>query len=107
MIGHIDQTWTTAFTGPSNAVNVAAFRDLLYNLMDGQRVGYAMEGMNTRYAETAAVLAAELQALKSGELSDQSDVAYQWLTHNDAQGYIVLGDPAARLTFPPPELPRS
>lgn len=98
VIGHVDQSWTHAFTN-SHGTNVQSFADVLIWLMSGARVGYAMEVLSQRYAEVAGVLNSELDDIKFGKRVDPQRMVELWTTHNDARGYIVLGDPAVRIIF--------
>lgn len=98
VIGHIDQAWSHSFAS-SNGTNVQSFADTLIELMAGNRVGFAMEAINTRFAEIAVSLTTELEELHFGKERDSERLINLWISHNDARGYVVVGDPAVRLVF--------
>jgi hypothetical protein len=105
VIGHVDRAWTTSFLTERDQPQVQAFQGLMNQLMTGNRVGFAMEVMNLRYAALATQLTAHMTPLMNHTtLTDDelSRTAELWTGHNDARGYIVLGDPAVKIQ---PRLP--
>jgi hypothetical protein len=95
VVGHVDTAWAYSFDE-----GIEHFVSALNRLLDGHPVGSAMEAINQRYAELAAVLAEELYGseLYEAELNTGSKE-----TKNlrraviDARNWIVIGDPAVRL----------
>ena len=61
VIGHIERAWTHSFKWNTSRDQTTDFSEVLYQLMDGYPVGYAMEALNTRYASISAQLSQELQ----------------------------------------------
>jgi hypothetical protein len=101
MIGHVDRAWTWSFSWNSVRENTDAFIDLMKRLMQGQRVGFALETFNERYGQIAAMLSTELDDIRFGKRLDPLYVADLWTANNDARSYVIVGDPAAHLVFAP------
>lgn len=89
VVGHIDQAWWSSFSWPGAGAQLTTFESALWKLGGGCRIGQAMEPFGGRWAEIAADLGEE-------EGTDEPEKAWLWLAHNDARGYVLLGDPAAR-----------
>lgn len=87
VVGHIDQAWETSFSWPGAGDQLTTFESALWKLGEGCRIGQAMEPFGGRWSEIAADLGGE---------PEESEKAWLWLAHNDARGYVLLGDPAAR-----------
>lgn len=96
VIGHVERAWAYSFLW-RDAAQVDVFESTLRLLMDGWPVGAAMEAFNQRYAELAALLAEALRRTYAGEPVDEREVSRLWTAHNDARGFVVLGDPAVRV----------
>jgi hypothetical protein len=99
VIGHVDRVWACSFTGggPRAKSHTATFESSLRRLLDEQPVGHALDYFNGRYAELSTMLTDELQ--DEFKLPDADELLPLWTSNNDARGYVVLGDPAARLSF--------
>lgn len=91
VIGHVDQAWRSSFVWSDAGAQLAVFRNLLWKLARGSRVGEAMEAFGERWTE----IAADLQ-----EEASDTDRAWLWMAHNDARSYVLLGDPAVRVGEP-------
>jgi hypothetical protein len=100
VIGHIDRAW--GFSIQADKVpdaQIATFRNSIGYILSGAPIGYAVCGQfGSRFAmlstELASVTAPTLPAAM--RLSDR-DLVSRWLERNDAQNYVLLGDPAARI----------
>ncbi|MCX4245235.1 hypothetical protein [Paraliomyxa miuraensis] len=99
VIGHVDRAWGCSFTdgGPRAKSHTATFESTLRRLLQEQPVGHAFDYFDIRYAELSTELSEELQ--DEWKEHDANDLTMLWTANNDARGYVVLGDPAARLTF--------
>jgi hypothetical protein len=70
---------------------IGPFRNALTRLLRGQTLSAATADFSKRYA----TLSADLLDSGSSERPDE-ELAWDWIERNDARGYILLGDPAAR-----------
>lgn len=97
-VGHVDRAWTCSFLWKGMDAQVTAFSSTLLALMDGVRLGNAMESLTARYAEVATELTHRLeQSRKYGKRIPDADLVGLWTATHDARGYVVLGDPAVQV----------
>ena len=99
VVGHVDRAWGCSFSagGTRAKSHTTTFQSTLLRLLGEQPVGHALDYFNARYAELSTELSEELQ--DEFKQHDPHKLAALWTSNNDARGYVVLGDPAARLTF--------
>jgi hypothetical protein len=106
VVGHVERAWGCSIEWTGGADQTGAFRAALRQLKAGHRLGFALEALNTRYAEIAVQLSNLLEDAKYRVVSPL-ELANRWLENNDARGYAILGDPAVQLPVPeagkPPE----
>lgn len=108
VIGHVDRAWGYSFCGPgeTKTSSTEAFHSTLLRLAHGQPVGHAMDYFNQRYAELATELVDQLDRLADEEDEELMwELSELWTAMADARSYIVLGDPAARVTAAKPREP--
>ena len=95
-IGHVDLAWTYAFRelDTGKATNrPQRFVHALASALRGDRLGVAFHALFRFLAQTNT----ELTALDEDEVADPTRRAHLWMLRNDLAGYVLLGDPAARL----------
>lgn len=93
-IGHIDRVFTTSFSNRQGEPRLGAFRQGLGEILSGNPVGLVLTTFNERYAAKSVEISARLEG---GEATISPKMITDWLIRNDAEGYILLGDPAVRL----------
>lgn len=93
VIAHVDRTWMSSFRWKRAGAQFQAFESVLRALLEGRRVGSAMDAFTLRRGELAAALNSELEF----DPIDPLQLAGLWTAHNDARSFVILGDPAARL----------
>jgi hypothetical protein len=98
-IGHIERAWEWSFVTPHAGAQRGPFVSTLATLLDGWRVGHALEALNARYAGRAATLTGHLNTYAKSRLKIKpAEMAELWMATNDARNYAVLGDPAVRMS---------
>ena len=101
-IGHVERAWGYSFQWPGDGAaggpQIEAFRSALYEMMAGKPLGAALEYLNERYAELSTELTREMEDIKFGKRVDDLRLAGMWTANNDARAYVILGDPAVRLS---------
>lgn len=112
-IGHIDLAWSYSFNENNPAdegrSRPGQFLDVIQSLLSGDRFGNAFGifsgSLNQKQTELVSLYDREA-AVNAKELDESSrpDPAYRghlWMVRQDLAGYMLLGDPAARLAFAP------
>jgi WD40 repeat protein len=110
VVGHVDVNWTTSFverTGRGDS-KIGAYLFLLKRLMAGYPVGAAMEELRNRFVRELTRWVEIQMQRNMGKFQDQTD-AIEHATREtamvDLRNYIILGDPAVRLTTTEPAAP--
>jgi hypothetical protein len=96
VVGHVDRAWGSSFIW-EGAQQLATFESALLKLLEGNRLGFAVEDFNNRYAELSTELTSRVEAVKFREIVPPEELAGLWTANNDARSYVVLGDPAVKL----------
>jgi hypothetical protein len=103
-IGHVDLAWTYSFRERDTGTPVDRpdrFIDVLHGLLRHDRVGVAFRELVVHYGRTNT----ELTALVESGVDDADRRGHLWMLRNDLAGYVLLGDPAARLPLRPAAAP--
>lgn len=107
-MGHVDLAWTYSFierdSGKADP-KPGRFMDILRYLLAGARVGVAFRSL-ARYAGQVDTDLSLLYGSDDGGRPEDPEVtakrSHLWMLRQDLAGYILLGDPAARLPRPAP-----
>lgn len=94
-VSHVDRAWGYSFGGKNE--QLTTFKSTLQRLVEGNRIGRAVECFNERYAAVSTELTKELWYIKAGRKANDDHLSSLWIVNNDARGYAVIGDPAVRL----------
>lgn len=97
-VGHVERAWGYSFMWPGAGNQTETFENCLVALMDGSRLGPAMEAFAAKHADLAVSLNGELEDIKFGATANPASLANLWTANNDARGYVIIGDPAVRLS---------
>ena len=96
-IGHVDRAFAFSFLSPEAGPQLQPFRNAIGRILLGQPVGHAVKDFNERYAALSVELASLLEEVGFGAKIPAEQLSSDWLARNDAEGYMVLGDPAVSL----------
>ena len=98
VIGHVERAWTWSFRWPRAGAAITVFESVLHALARGDRVGAAFDYLGRRYGDVSIELTEELR-LRRAQFKNDEVVAGLWTAQTDARNFVVLGDPAVRLTI--------
>ncbi len=98
VISHVERVWNCSYEWRGMGAQTAVFEQALARLLAGGRVGYAFDEFSRRYAQLAVLLNNLIEARHYGEPFDEDDLIFNWTANNDARGYVIIGDPAARIS---------
>jgi hypothetical protein len=93
VLGHVDLAWSYSFqqAGSASGSRSERFQGVLRSLADGHRAGAACFELLCYFAQADT----DLALFHDEAMSAQK--AHLWMLRNDVRGYVLLGDPAARL----------
>lgn len=97
VVGHVERAWGYSIRPPGGGTQIGPFRDFLTRVLAGEPVGHATKSFGERYAVLSAELLSYLDDSAPGPKPSAGELAACWTERNDAQNYVLLGDPAARL----------
>jgi hypothetical protein len=97
VIGHVDRAWGFSIKPRGLGAQLEPYRNLINRILTGEPVGHATRDFSLKYAILSADLLLMLDRTKPGPRPDDEELAWTWIACNDAQNYIVLGDPAVRI----------
>ena len=97
VIGHVDRAWSYSFQTSSAGDQIGPFRETIQRLFRGQSVGRAIREFRDRYATLCVYAMCVNQKAEAGEHIDAEAYAQILTECEDAQNYIILGDPAVSL----------
>lgn len=97
VIAHVGAATSYSFDWPETQGHYRNLLGVLLRLRNGFPVGHAMESINSLYTSCAIALDDERKNARA-EKRDDPLLARYWTGKMDARGFVVLGDPAVRLT---------
>lgn len=93
VIGHVERAWPNSITTTGAGAQLLPFINALSYILIGNPLGYALKDFNERYAALSAILGGMLEKKSFGLPISDSDLAATWTSRNDAEAYVLLGDP--------------
>jgi peptidase C25-like protein len=97
VIGHIERAWETSIGTSSDGLLLQLFENAIWSILMSHPLGYALDKFNKRYATLSTNLAAVLEQIRGGDKVSDENLLSLWLERNDAESYILFGDPAVSL----------
>ncbi|MBV9927013.1 MAG: hypothetical protein JOZ96_18490 [Acidobacteria bacterium] len=94
-VGHVSRAWEFSFLNAGGDPQIETFRAILGELLSGERAGHATDYLNDRWQRQTVQLEKWLSDKKRQR--EQDAVIALWQARNDGRGYVVLGDPAAKM----------
>lgn len=98
VIAHVGLACGFSYYGHHNTLQLNSFEDLLRRLMGGETVGRALELINLQFAELSSELWRRLDAEVFPGFAATDRLIDLYIAMEDARRFLVLGDPAVRLT---------
>ena len=97
-IGHVSKTWDYSFLGINGtSQQLGILRETVGEILVGKCIGHATNYLNDRWSRLTTLLDKRVTD-KSSKYSKE-DIVSTWIARNDCRGYVVLGDPAAKLVL--------
>ncbi len=96
-IGHVERAWGYSIMTPEAGAQLLPFENAIGQILQGDPVGLAMKGFYERYASLSVSLSSMLEQISFGAEVSDDELTNAWIERNDAEGYLILGDPAVRL----------
>lgn len=110
VIGHVDLAWSYSFQDldtDNPEGRHRRFNGLLKQLVKSGTVGFALEQLLATRAEIQSeITVSQDMAMLAKQFAedvpdDRLRMGHRWMLHQDLDGYILLGDPAARMAIDP------
>jgi hypothetical protein len=96
-IGHVERAWGCSIVTAKAGAQLLPFENAIGRILTREPVGLAMKDFYERYASLSVSLSSMLEEISFGATVSDSDLTGTWIARNDAEGYLILGDPAVRL----------
>lgn len=97
VLGHVERAWGYSIKPPGIGTQLQPFRNLIGRILGGEPVGNSTKDFSDKYAALSAELLSIVDETRPGDPLNDKDLAWTWIERNDAQNYVVLGDPAVRV----------
>jgi hypothetical protein len=97
VIGHVERAWQNSIITAGAGAQLLPFENAIGFIVNGQPLGWALKEFNEVFAASSVNLTNTLRDKDGGvDVSDRA-IAALWLERNDAEGYVLMGDPAVCL----------
>ena len=97
-IAHVDRAWNHSIVQAGAGPQLIPFENAIGRMLAGQPLGLALKDFNERFAALSVSLAGMIEQIEDdGAIIPDVQLSTAWIQRNDAEGYALFGDPAARL----------
>ncbi|HKQ79795.1 MAG TPA: hypothetical protein VJ810_39240 [Blastocatellia bacterium] len=97
VIGQVERAWKNSIITAGAGTQLLPFENAIGFIADGQPLGWALKEFNDIFAQSSVNLTNAIRGKDGGlDVSDRI-IAELWLERNDAEGYVLMGDPVVRL----------
>jgi hypothetical protein len=100
-IGHVERAWGASIVESGAGSQLIPFENAIGNILAGKPIGLALKDFSERFAALSVSLAGMVEQVRNGLVVDDRQLSDAWIQRNDAEGYALFGDPAARLRLEP------
>jgi hypothetical protein len=97
VIGHVERAWAYSIRPAGLGNRLLPFRNMMGRILRGEPVGLATKDFSDRYAATSMRILNLLSGTGHAQSTHAAEMAALWVERNDAQNYVLLGDPAVRM----------
>jgi hypothetical protein len=97
VIGHVERAWQNSIVTEGAGPQLLPFENAIGFILSGLPLGWALKDFNERFAAQSANLTDVIDKVNLGISVPDRQLAELWLDRNDAEGYVLFGDPAVRL----------
>ena len=95
VIGHVERAWQNSIIATGAGTQLLPFENAIGFIVGGLPLGWALKEFNDVFSASSVDLTNQIRDKNAGlEVSDRK-LAGLWLERNDAEGYVLFGDPAA------------
>jgi hypothetical protein len=99
VFGHVERVWGQSFETVAPSPQIGAFENALGFILLGYPLGFALRDFNERYATSSAELGRIFERQASGDAVSDSELTECWLERNNAESFILFGDPGIQLRY--------
>ena len=97
VFGHVERAWPHSITTQGAGPQLLPFENVIGYSLIGCPLGYALKDFNERYASLSTNLGSLLERKSFGLQVPDTELANRWTERNDAEAYVLFGDPGARV----------
>lgn len=96
-VGHVERAWGYSIVTRNAGPQLRTYQNFIQRVLHGLPVGHAMKDFSERYAALSTSLASLREEIDFGATYSDKELASNWIERNDAEGYLLIGDPAVCL----------